>query len=332
MSFSQSNSEIVKSIEYFTLKTVNLTRNNFRMTKLPNFLIVGAAKCGTTSMSEYLKQHPQIFISEVKEPRFLSSQAHPFPLNGPGDAKRESRYIKKYPDYQQLFQSINDQIAIGEASADTLYFHQKTIPAIKQYIGEQPKIIIMLRDPVKRAFSAYQHLIRDQRETASFEEGLRKEEERIQNNYELIWYYRGVSRYYESVKAFLENFDQVHVIINEDFQERPEKVFCELFNFLEVDPSFNVDTSIQYNRSGIPQSRLFHNFLVNDSHWLRKLARPVFHSLTSLEFRKKMIYSIVYLNFKRIQINIYTSEMLKREFLTEKYRMEDLLNRSLPWL
>ncbi len=301
------------------------------MSYLPNFLIVGTAKCGTTSMSEYLKQHPEVFISNVKEPRFLSSQDDHSPLQGPGDAKRESRYIKDYNAYQALFQSTQKYRAIGEASADTLYYHQKTIPAIKKYVGDQPKIIIMLRDPVKRAFSAYQHLVRDQREILSFEEGLQKEKERIKQRYELIWYYRGVSSYYEAVKAFTENFDQVHVIINEDIRSRASDVFREVFNFLEVDTDFTVDTSIRYNQSGVPQSKWLHQFLFED-HWLKKVIRPITHRLTSSKFRQKTSNDMLNRNLQRMSINPDTAELLRLEFQDEKLRLEQLLNRKLPWL
>lgn len=301
------------------------------MSQLPNFLIVGAAKCGTTSMSEYLKQHPEVFISDVKEPRFLSSQDDHSPLQGPGDAKRESRYIKDYHAYQALFQSAQKYSAIGEASADTLYYYRKTIPAIKEYVGDQPKIIIMLRDPVKRAFSAYQHLVRDQRETLSFEEGLQKEEERIRQSYELIWYYRGVSHYYEAVKAFTENFDQVHVIINEDIHSRASNIFREVFNFLEVNSDFTVDTSIRYNQSGVPQSKWLHQFLFEE-HWLKKAIRPITHRLTSTKFRQKTSNEMLNRNLQRMHISSDTAELLRLEFQKEKVQIEQLLNRKLPWL
>ncbi len=301
------------------------------MNQLPNFLIVGAAKCGTTSVSEYLKQHPEVFISEVKEPRFLSSQDGHSSLQGPGDAKRESRYVRDYAAYQALFQSAQKYKAIGEASADTLYFYERTIPAIKKYIGEQPKIVIMLRDPVKRAFSAYQHLIRDQRETLSFEEGLQKEEERIRQCYELIWYYRGVSRYYEAVKAFTENFDQIHVIINEDIRKQTPNVFRDIFNFLEVDSSFSVDTSIRYNQSGVPQSKWLHQFLFEEN-WLKKAIRPVTHRITSSKFRQRTSNEMLNRNLQRMHISPDTAEILRLEFQEEKLRLEQLLNRKLPWL
>ena len=301
------------------------------MKHLPNFLIVGAAKCGTTSMSEYLKQHPEIFISEVKEPRFLSSQSSHLPLNGPGDAKRESRYITDYTAYQQLFKSAGEYKAVGEASADTLYYYQRTIPAIKKYIGEQPKIIIMLRDPVKRAFSAYQHLVRDQRESLSFEEGLEKEEERKQKNYELIWYYRGVSNYYESVKSFIDSFDNVHIIINEDLRDRASEIFHGIFSFLEVDPGFSVNTSIRYNKSGVPQYQWLHQFLFEE-HWLKKALRPITHRLTSSRFRRKTSSDLLNRNLQRMSIDAATAALLRPEFQQEKFQLERLLERELPWL
>ncbi|HET9485956.1 MAG TPA: sulfotransferase, partial [Chryseosolibacter sp.] len=162
--------------------------------KLPNFLIVGAAKCGTSSLHKYLEQHPETFMSKVKEPRFISSQVMSGPLRGPGDHKVEAWYVKKYEDYVRLFEGAENYPAVGESSADTLYFYQGTIPVIKQYLGD-PKIIIMLRNPVKRAFSSYQHLVRDLREELSFEEGLKEEPNRIKNNWELIYHYTAASMY-----------------------------------------------------------------------------------------------------------------------------------------
>src|SRR5688572_23745369 len=96
--------------------------------KLPNSLIVGAAKCGTSSLHKYLEQHPEIFMSEVKEPRFITSQVNPFPVNGPGDHKVEAWYVKKFADYQKLFEGAENYKAVGESSADTLYFYKDSIP------------------------------------------------------------------------------------------------------------------------------------------------------------------------------------------------------------
>ncbi len=109
--------------------------------------------------------------------------------------------LKSFEAYKALFEGVTEN-AIGEASADTIYFHKCTIPIIKEKLGD-PKIIIILRNPAKRAFSAYQHLVRDERESGSFQEALSKEAYYIENNYELIHHFRAVSHYYEHVQALL---------------------------------------------------------------------------------------------------------------------------------
>jgi len=122
---------------------------------LPNFLIVGAAKCGTTSLYYYLKQHPDVFMSEIKEPRFLSNRAAN-PGRGPGDDSIVQSGVRSFDDYLNLFKKSTGMKAVGEASADTLFLFERTIPAIQRYLDD-PRIVIILRDPVKRAYSAYNY-------------------------------------------------------------------------------------------------------------------------------------------------------------------------------
>ncbi|HET9487668.1 MAG TPA: sulfotransferase [Chryseosolibacter sp.] len=295
--------------------------------KLPNFLIVGAAKCGTSSLNKYLDQHPQIFMSKVKEPRFITSQVNPFPLNGPGDHKVEAWYVKKYEDYVKLFEGAENYQAVGEASADTLYFYKGSIPVIKQYLGD-PKIIIMLRNPVKRAFSAYQHLVRDLREDLSFEEGLKQEPERIRNNWELIYHYTAVSMYHDSVKAFLDNFSNVKIILTEDQEKRPQQVIRDLFRFLEVNPDCDVNTEIRYNISGKPKSQWIHQFFF-EGNMARNLARPIARTLFSQETRLRISQKIQEKNLTRLTINPDTKETLQGYFEEDIQKLEKLLGRDL---
>lgn len=295
--------------------------------KLPNFLIVGAAKCGTSSLHKYLDQHPSIFMSKVKEPRFLSSQVTPFPLNGPGDDKVEAWYVKEYNDYVKLFEGAEGYPAVGESSADTLYFYKGTIPVIKRYLG-QPKIIIVLRHPVKRAFSSYQHLVRDLREELSFEDGLKEEPRRIKDNWELIYHYTAASMYYDSVKAFLENFPEVKVVLNEDLEKTPNAVLRDIFRFLGVDPDHDVNTEIRYNMSGKPKSQWIHQFFF-EGNMARKLARPIARTLFSREARVRIAQKIQEKNLTRLTINPDTRNRLQAYFGEEIRRMETLLKRDL---
>jgi len=145
--------------------------------KLPNFLIVGAAKSGTTSLYHYLKQHTEIYMSSIKEPKFITSQFLTFPFKGTGDEKVEQNIIKSFREYCNLFKDVNNDKMIGEASADNLYFFKKAINIITHYL-KKPKIIIILRNPIERAFSHFNQFIRDNREYLSFEEALKEEKNR----------------------------------------------------------------------------------------------------------------------------------------------------------
>src|SRR3954463_6801674 len=93
--------------------------------KLPNFLIIGAAKSGTTALFKYLEQHPEVFISEPKEPHFLALANHPLNFSGPGDDQMmNSRAITDLSRYEKLFSSANGAKVIGEGSVSTLYYPQ----------------------------------------------------------------------------------------------------------------------------------------------------------------------------------------------------------------
>ncbi len=89
--------------------------------KLPNFFLVGAAKAGTTAMHVYLYQHPEIYMSFLKEPKYLSLSANKFPHMGPGDKKPDDETVKSMEEYMNLFKDAGNEKVIGESSADYLY-------------------------------------------------------------------------------------------------------------------------------------------------------------------------------------------------------------------
>ncbi len=302
--------------------------------KLPNFLIVGAAKAGTTSLSYYLKQHPEIYISPVKEPKFFTAQFLNFPLKGIGDDLVEKHIIKTFDRYKKLFKwATSQRKAIGEASVDNLYYHKGAILQIKKYLGN-PKIIIILRNPVSRAFSAYTHLVRDGREYLSFEEGLLMEEKRMAENWEFMWYYKDVGLYYEQVRDYLDNFSDVKIYLTEDLEQKTLEVVKDIFRFLEVDENFTPDTSVKYNVSGIPKKKIYAkisrhlntlgSFLERSVNYIfpKKGIKVVgfFEKIRAKEFEKpKMLEST-----RKSLIEFYKADILKTQ---------DLIGRDLSnWL
>src|SRR5438105_3219492 len=147
-----------------------------RKPALPNFFIVGAGKAGTTSLYRYLGQHPQIYMSRVKEPSYFASEIRPENLS-PVFARhieRQSRrlrlrevltdgkplrpsgwLISEWDDYLRLFQEVRDEKAIGEATVS--YLWSRTAAGNIAACLPDAKIIMLLRDPAERAFSQYLH-------------------------------------------------------------------------------------------------------------------------------------------------------------------------------
>src|SRR4029079_10146943 len=93
---------------------------------LPNFLVIGAAKSGTTSLYHYLRQHPQIFMSRIKEPRFFALEEDPLDWRGPGDERSRGESITTLDAYLDLFEAVDGELAVGEASV--LYLDHPKAP------------------------------------------------------------------------------------------------------------------------------------------------------------------------------------------------------------
>jgi len=217
-----------------------------RAPKKPNFLIVGAAKCGTTSLFRYLSQHPEIFMPRWKEPSFFIGD--PFkPLN------RATKSV-----YYKLFNGVRQETAVGEASV--AYLFDKAAPnLIKEALGDI-KIIILLRDPVQMSYSLYNHQVRKEGELLNnFEAALDAEKYR-QNNlsfrkhcygWHANYYYYQRSLYYEQIKRYLEIFnpDDVLIIRFEDMAADPVNISRKTYRFLGVDDSFLPEIKI-HNPAG----------------------------------------------------------------------------------
>jgi hypothetical protein len=216
----------------------------------PNFFIAGAAKCATTSVYRYLKDHPQIFMSPVKEPKFFSRPYRPIPGTGPGDDRVEKLAIKDMESYMALFRDAAGYPVRGEASVDYLYYHQ-TAEDIHAF-NPQAKILICLRNPIDRAYSGYTDHRRS-RETLSFHEALMAEETRT--TYEFIWQYKKLGLYYEGVKHYLDVFDpgQIMIVFFEDIRSRLNETISSICRFLGVD-DYQVQDVRRYNPSGTPNA------------------------------------------------------------------------------
>jgi hypothetical protein len=230
--------------------------------RLPNFLIIGTGKAGTTSLYHTLQQHPEIFMSPVKEPNFFAFAGEQVCFRGPGDDAGVNRHsVTRLDEYAALFAAVRDERAVGEAS--TRYMEvQSTAARIRHYIPHA-RLMAILRNPVDRAFASYLHHRRDEREPcATFAEALRSEPIRVRDNWGFGQYLAG-GFYHRQLQPYWDLFDasQLRIYLYEDFKNDPRRLLRDLYAYLEVDESFEAPLSPPHNVSGIPRSRLAHRLL-----------------------------------------------------------------------
>ena len=233
--------------------------------KLPNFLIVGAAKCGTSSLHNYLNQHPDIFMPtftpeglKVKEPRFLIKDKV---------QKRLPKGIWNYQDYKSLFDDVTNQKAIGESTVLYLYYYQEAIKNIKKYLGDNVKIIIMLRNPIDRAYSAYLFASRTSQENQNFKDALVNSRIRFNKDDTIspMILYKELGLYFDMVKSYMRSFSNVHVVIYDDFIKQTNIEVQKVFDFLNVN-NYQINTNKIINAGGKKwDSGIMKNLLMGDN-------------------------------------------------------------------
>ncbi|MBI5603279.1 MAG: sulfotransferase [Deltaproteobacteria bacterium] len=300
--------------------------------KNPNFLIVGASKSGTTSLWHYLKQHPEVFMSVPKEPLFFVSSYYQS-LN-PKDPKFKvlKNDLKTSPDeYLDLFSGVKNEKAIGEASVPYLYHYDLAIPAIKKHIGDC-KIIIVLRNPVQRAFSAYTFLLRDLEESRSFESCLELEENRKKNNWAMIHFYKGAGIFYPQVRAYLEHFKEVKIYLFEELKNHTREIVKDIYAFLGVDTTFVPDVNTKHNISGVPKNMLIHK-VITEPNALKNFLRPGIRWLIPETKRRRWIEGLREKNLVKPEMKPETRQELINYFHDDILMLQDLIKRDLThWL
>ncbi|NUO09142.1 MAG: sulfotransferase [Candidatus Brocadia sp.] len=231
-----------------------------RSIRLPNFIVVGAPKSGTTSLFYYLKQHPDIYLPVRKELHYFSYEYLKENTKGPGDKDVLSSLCANRREYESHYIEVKNERMIGDISPSYLYYCNVSGRILSE-LGKI-KIVMVLRNPVEKAYTQYMHLIRDNRETLLFYDALMEEQKRMLAGWSDIWRYAESSLYAERVNKYISIFgpDNVKFILFDDFVIAPDEVMRSLFKFLNVDADVHCDTSKTYNRTGTPKFKMVSDF------------------------------------------------------------------------
>lgn len=290
---------------------------------MPNFLIIGAQKAGTTSLYYYLRQHPQIYMSQEKEAHFFSYENED--LNFRESSRNLTIPITNIENYRKLFQEVSSEIAIGEASPSYLYI-PKAVERIQNYVPDA-KLIAILRNPTDRAYSNFLHCVQDGREQLTdFEQALRVEKARISDNWGAMWHYVQKGFYYTQLKRFFDRFNpnQIRVYLYEDLQTSPINLVQDIFQFLGVDKEFVPDVSSKHNISGIPKNKTLQVLMTGLTPISARL-KPFLPAKLRQSIKKQILVKPeLSLEVRRQLIQVYQEDILK---------LQDLIQRDLSkWL
>ncbi|HEY8059023.1 MAG TPA: sulfotransferase, partial [Acidimicrobiales bacterium] len=173
---------------------------------MPDFIVIGAPKAGSTALHAALAGHPQLFLSPVKEPKFFLCDNTPPPRQtGPGDAHSRQEWIWRREDYEDLFRHAPPGTLVGESTP--LYLQDLDAHDRIARLAPDARLIAVIRDPVDRAYSNWAHLWSDGLEPeADFLAACAAEDERQRRGWAPFWRYKGQGRYGEQLEHLYSVF------------------------------------------------------------------------------------------------------------------------------
>jgi hypothetical protein len=289
---------------------------------LPNFFILGAAKAGTTTLVDILRQHPQAYLPFDKEPMFFSRDA--FYQNG------LEWYCRTY------FKNAHAYPVRGEASPHYLYWADKVATRVKTVYDDQSvRFIVILRHPVDRAYSWYWNMVREGLEELPFEQALAEEPDRLRKNIDTFrslgsmrYGYVFGSRYAAQINHFLDCFEpnRFLFLIQDDLLQDFNRVSQQLFRFLDLEEHVQVRTSIS-NPASMPRSRWFQRLLQGQSSMKVLIKRFMPRQMRYQTKRALLNANAVKVDYPPMHIE--TRKKLQKQFQDDNRRLSELINRDL---
>lgn len=264
----------------------------------PNFLIIGAAKCGTTTLHHEISKHPDIYISPKKDFKFFDN---------------DENYKKGLKYYETYFNGNRSETIIGEANSEYI-FSEKAAERIKTDLGSDVKLILILRNPVDRSFSEYKHQKKYDRTQKPFAYFLKKENLTCKEDREIFSTIIDRSQYKKHIEKYLAIFprENIQIVILEKLTNNPSRINF-VFEFLGVN-QLEIEELQQANKAFVPKSKWINNLILKPNGF-RKILKIL---IPSFKVREKVRRKIKNINSK----NIETEQSLKpeiRQFLWNKY-------------
>lgn len=299
------------------------------MQRLPDFLLIGAARAGTTAIYSYLRQCPEIFMPRVKEPNFFAFEDEALACAGPG-ADYINNSVTSLAAYRDLFAAAPANAITGEASPLYLYA-PKAAGRVRHHIPDA-RLVVVLRNPVEQAFSHFLYATKQRIEPLTdFTAALHSEPDRLAQNWQPLFGYSSFPRYADQMARYLALFprDQILIRLYEDFQTDPNTLMQDILRHIGVSSGFRPDMAQKPNAGGVPKNRVFQDFLMKSNPITRAIGLVVPH-----EVRLRLRDRLASLNLKREADMPPEARALLLDRLGEQIRaLEPMVGRDLSgWL
>ncbi len=288
-----------------------------RQHRLPDFFIVGAAKAGTTSLYEHLRSAPGVHMSPVKEPHYFAPNVW---------TDQPDKKVVDPAAYRALFQWADEKDAVGEASP--FYLWDPDSPALIKEMVPQARVIMMLRDPVERAFSHYLMEVGSGSETLSFYEALQANARQSDGTWGVGRHYLEMGQYSKQVRRYLDRFgdSKIKVIFFEDFKEDAKAIVEEILRFLGVEGRDIILEAKVHNAFAAPRGRWARHFILSGP--ARRLAR----TLVPRPLRQLVLRRLLLKPGGKPEMSLEARDFLRSFYQEDLSVLQDMLvDQELPW-
>jgi hypothetical protein len=292
--------------------------------ELPTFIVIGAARSGTTALYNFLRQHPNVFMSDSKEPNYFAFHEGPVAYSGPG-AEFVNNSVRDAQTYFNLFAKAPDDSAVGEASP--LYLFSPQAPQRIASALPHVRLIAILRNPVEQAYSHYLYARAQMIEPLNdFEAALDAQIERREAGWQPLFQYSDFPRYGAQLSRYRAHFnpESIKLFLYEDFESDPAGVLRQIFRFIGVDDSFVPDTSLRANRGGVPKSALLQWAVMRPN-----FASKSFGVLLPMSVRRRIRNMISGGNIERPELPASARARLSGELRDDINLLGKLIDRDL---